>query len=117
MWGADATQLQMGSGQPFTIKSFFFFFKFIYLFIFKNTLPPPLKWERCQAWRSVQKAQNTDLIRPRTAKKPDLTIADREVLMFPQAPFVTLQPYARNRRPTGLSQQSDGQKEQEMGER
>lgn len=28
MWGADATQLQMGSGQPFTIKSFFFIIYF-----------------------------------------------------------------------------------------
>lgn len=41
MWGADATQLQMGSGQPFTIKSFFFFsFPFFLKFIFKNPPSP-----------------------------------------------------------------------------
>lgn len=74
MWGADATQLQMGSGQPFTIKSFFFLFPppFHFFFLFFNLflnppLPPALELERCQAWRSTEKAQNTDLIRPRSA--------------------------------------------------
>lgn len=83
MWGADATQLQMGSGQPFTIKFSFFFLK--------NTLPPALKWERCQAQRSIQKGQNTDLIRPRTATEPDLAAVGGEVLLCNAA---------RNWRPT-----------------
>lgn len=68
MWGADATQLQMGSGQPFTIKSFFFFpFLFFKNLFLKTPLPPALERERCQEWRSTEKAQNTDLIRPRSA--------------------------------------------------
>lgn len=103
MWGADATQLQMGSGQPFTIKFFYLFFNLLKKNKEKSPTPPPsLQWERCQARRSAQTAQNTDLIRPSIAKEPELTTADREVLMFPQAPFVTLRPYARNRRPAGL---------------
>lgn len=64
---------------------------FLFFFFLTNTLPPALKWERCQARRSIQKGQNTDLIRPRTATEPDLAAIGGEVLLGSDA---------RNWRPT-----------------